>query len=76
MENPKKKINQNSDANRLSIEVAGFVVKWVWTVIKWRVLLLFAEKKNGRIRGNEGEGEGGRSLGYNLNITNGFNDRY
>jgi hypothetical protein len=42
--------------------------------------LLFAEKKNGRIRGNEGEGEGegegGRSLGYNLNITNGFNDRY
>jgi hypothetical protein len=36
--------------------------------------LLFAEKKNERIRGNEREG--GRSLGYNLNITNGFTDRY
>jgi hypothetical protein len=33
-------------------------------------------EKNGRIRGNEGEGEGGCSLGYNLNITNGFTDRY
>jgi len=52
------------------------MVMWVWTVIKWRVLLLFVEKKNERIRGNEREGEEGRSLGYNLNITNGFTDRY
>jgi hypothetical protein len=38
--------------------------------------VVICREKNGRIRGNEGEGEGGRSLGYNLNITNGFNDRY
>jgi uncharacterized metal-binding protein len=37
---------------------------------------LFFAKKNGGRRRNEGGGEGGRTLGHNLNITDGFTNEY
>jgi hypothetical protein len=41
----KKKLNQNSDANKLNILVTEFMMIRVWFVIKYESLLLFIKKK-------------------------------
>jgi hypothetical protein len=65
-------LNQNRDADKLSVGVDGFVVEG-WFVIKlWGFVMFVAEKNRGRIRNKRGREEGHLS-GHKSNITDGFN---
>jgi len=67
-------LNRNKDADKLSVEVAGFVVEG-WFVIKLEGVLFVAEKNKGR-RGNRGGKEEGLLGDHKLNIIDGFIDRF
>jgi len=62
-------LNQNRDADKLSVGVAKFVVE-VWFVIKLVGVLFVAEKNKGRRRNEV------RSSGHKSNITNEFIDEF
>ena len=66
-------MNQNRDADKLSVEVTGFVVGG-WFMIKLGGVVVFVTEKNGGRRRNGGEWEDGRLSGHKLNITYGFID--
>jgi hypothetical protein len=56
MENLKKKMNQNMDADRLNVGVFRFVMNWAWFVTKWEEVMYYflQNKKERRIRRNGG----------------------
>jgi len=59
-------LNQNRDADKLSVGVARFVIE-SWFVIKLKGMMFISEKNKGRKR-NEGGREDDPLLGHKLNI--------
>jgi hypothetical protein len=56
--NLQRKMNQNRDANRLSVRVVRFVMMRAWFVTKYGVLCVVFCKRRRRRKRNEGGGEG------------------
>jgi hypothetical protein len=70
----KKQLNQDIDADRLSVRVVGFMMMRAWFVTKYGVLCVVFYKIKGRKTRNVGKGR--HLWGYNLNLTDGFTDEY